>query len=90
MPGGLFYSKLWGTGCTGYGTGRQLEPGTFDDIPEGPCRGMGVSHFFTRDEIDSVFGGFFKATAVDTVVRTDTAANQRIEEFHGQFTRAAS
>lgn len=89
-PGGLFYSKLWGTGCTGYGTGRQLEPGTFDDIPEGPCRGMGVSHFFTREEIDSVFGGFFKATAVDTVVRTDTAANQRIEEFHGQFTRAAS
>ena len=30
-PGGLFYSKLWGTGCTGYGLGRQLEPGTYDD-----------------------------------------------------------
>jgi len=89
-PGGLFYSKLWGTHCTGYGTGRELEPGTFDDIPEGPCRGMGVSHFFTRAEVDTVFGGLFEATAIDTVNRSDVAANQQIEEFHCQFRRAGS
>lgn len=88
-PGGLFYSKLWGTGCTGYGLGRQLEPGTYDDIPEGPCRGMGVSHFFTREEVDAVFGPWFDAKAIDTVQRTDVAAHQRIEEFHCQFARAA-
>ena len=88
-PGALFYSKLWGTGCTGCGQGRQLEPGTYDDIPEGPCKGMGVSHFFTREEIAPLFGTWFDAMAIDTVQRTDTAANQRIEEFHCQFKRAA-
>ena len=88
-PGEVFYSKLWGTGCTGYGQGRQLEPGTYDDIPEGPCKGMGVSHFFTREEIAPLFGTWFDAMAIDTVQRTDTAANQRIEEFHCQFKRAA-
>ncbi len=88
-PGGLFYSKLWGTGCTGYGQGRQLEPGTYDDIPEGPCKGMGISHFFTREEIAPLFGDWFEANAIDTVQRTDMAANQRIEEFHCQFRRAA-
>lgn len=88
-PGALFYSKLWGTGCTGYGLGRQLEPGTYDDIAEGPCKGMGVSHFFTREEIAPLFGKWFDAKAIDTVQRTDMAANQRIEEFHCQFQRAA-
>jgi ubiquinone/menaquinone biosynthesis C-methylase UbiE len=86
-PGGLFYSKLWGTESTGFGQGRQLETGTFDDIPEGPCRQMGVSHFFTREEIDAVFGNFFSVTAIDRVVRSDVGANQQIEEFHCQFTR---
>lgn len=88
-PGALFYSKLWGTGCTGYGTGRQLEPGTYDDIPEGPCKSMGVSHFFTREEIAPMFGAWFDAKAIDSVQRTDVVANQRIEEFHCQFIRTA-
>ncbi|WP_265258821.1 class I SAM-dependent methyltransferase [Verminephrobacter aporrectodeae] len=86
-PGALFYSKLWGTNCTGHGLGRQLEPGTFDEIPEGPCRGMGVSHFFTRAEIDVLFGEFFGITAIDRILRSDIAANQQIEEFHCQFIR---
>lgn len=88
-PSALLYSKLWGTGCTGYGLGRQLEPGTYDDIPEGPCKGMGVSHFFTQEEIAPLFSQWFDATAIDIVQRTDVAADQRIEEFHCQFKRGA-
>lgn len=84
-PGGLFYTKLWGTNTTGYGTGRQLEPSTFDAIACGPCCNMGVSHFFTREEIDQLFGRFFTPLAIDTVSRSDVAANQHIEEFHCQF-----
>ena len=88
-PGALFYSKLWGTGCSGYGLGRKLEPGTFDDIPEGPCKGMGISHFFAQEEILPVFGTWFEAKAIDVVQRTDVTANQQVEEFHCQFIRAA-
>lgn len=87
-PGGLFYSKQWGTSCTGYGTGRQIEPGTFDDIASGPCAQMGVSHFFTREEIHDMFGWFLMPVAVDLVVRSDIAANQMIEEYHCQFKKA--
>ena len=86
-PGGLFYSKLWGRATTGFGQGTELEPGTFDAVPEGPCANMGVSHFFDRAEIDAVFGARFQPLAIDTIHRTDVAAGQHIEEFHCQFTR---
>lgn len=84
-PGGLFYCKLWGTNTTGFGQGLLIEQGTYDAIPEGPCKQMGVSHFFTREEIESVFGRHFRPTAIDVVTRSDVAANQHIEEFHCQF-----
>lgn len=84
-PDGLFYSKLWGTGCTGYGEGTQIEDNTFDDIPRGPCRDMGISHFFTRKEISEVFCQYFRPLAIDTINRSDDAATQKIEEFHCQF-----
>jgi SAM-dependent methyltransferase len=84
-PGGLLYTKLWGTHTTGFGQGIEIEPGTYDAIPAGPCSNMGVTHFFTREEIDAVFGKFFQPIAVDRVLRDDSAAAQQIEEFHCQF-----
>lgn len=87
-PGGLFYTKVWGRNTTGYGLGRELEDGTYDDIPEGPCRQMGVSHFFSRPEIDEVFGPFFRPVAIDVIQRSDTAAGQDIQEFHAQFAKS--
>ena len=86
-PGGLFYCKLWGTNSTGFGQGLLIEPGTYDAIPEGPCKQMGVSHFFTLAEIKSVFGRYFQPTALDTVSRSDVVAHQHIEEFHCQFVK---
>ncbi len=89
-PGGLFYAKLWGTRCTGYGTGNELEPGTFDNIPSGPCAHMGVSHFFTRKGVDALFCKYFDTIAIDTIFRTDVSAKQDIEELHCQFKKAAA
>lgn len=87
-PGGLFYAKLWGANTTGFGEGKKLESATFDDITSGPCCNMGVSHFFTRAEIERLFGRFFKPLAIDVISRSDAAANQQIEEFHCQFKKA--
>lgn len=87
-PGGLFYTKLWGPDTTGFGSGKELEPGTFDAIPHGPCGNMGVTHFFSRDEIDRVFGSRFSPLAIDRVFRSDAAANQQLEEFQCQFRKA--
>jgi SAM-dependent methyltransferase len=85
-PGGLFYSKLWGRNCTGYGQGREIEPGTYDDIPAGPCQDMGVSHFFDRAEIDRVFSRFSVRT-VDVLTRTESVKNLVTEEYLCQFER---
>jgi SAM-dependent methyltransferase len=89
-PGGLFYSKLWGTRCTGFGSGTKLEEGTYDAIATGPCAHMGVSHFFTRSEIDALFSRWFDPIAIDTIQRSDAAAGQHIEEFHCQFRKKAA
>ena len=80
-PGGRFYTKLWGRNTSGYGLGTELEPGTYDDIPVGPCRGMGVSHFFDREEIARMFSDF-DVTAIDVITRTDrTVGDLHIEEY---------
>ena len=34
-PGGRFFSKVWGTKCTGFGKGKELEKYTYDEIPTG-------------------------------------------------------
>lgn len=88
-PGGLFYTKLWGTNTTGFGAGSLVEPATFNDIPSGPCSDMGVSHFFNKAEIETLFSQFFIPLAIDVVSRSDTSAQQHIEEFHCQFRKPA-
>lgn len=87
-PGGFFYSKVLGTNTTGFGTGTQLEPGTFDNIACGPFSNMRVAHFFEREEIVRMFGQFFTPVAIDIISRTDQMMNQHFEEFHCQFKKA--
>jgi SAM-dependent methyltransferase len=79
-PGGRLYTKVWGRKTTGYGQGREIEPGTYDAIPAGPCQDMGVSHFFDRDEIAWVFSRF-EVKALDVMTRTDSAKGHLIEEY---------
>ncbi len=89
-PSGLMYSKLWGTQTSGYGEGIALESATFDAIPHGPCANMGVTHFFTQESVQEVFGVHFEPLAIDRVLRDDMAAAQHIEEFHCQFRKPSS
>lgn len=84
-PGGRFYSKLWGRNTSGYGKGREVEPGTYDNIPFGPCCNMGLSHFFDRKEIEKLFS-VFEIDAIDVLKRTDFIRGQdSIEEYMCQF-----
>ncbi len=89
-PGGRFYSKLWGRNTAGYGEGREIERGTYDDIASGPCCNMGVSHFFDQEEIENFFS-LFEIDAIDIISRTDSLKGPgRIEEYMCQFRKKAS
>ena len=87
-PGGRFYSKMWGTGTSGFGSGTEIEPHTFDQIPHGPCFEMGVSHFFDEAEIRHRFQNF-QIDAIDTIQRSDAVNNSQIEEIICQCRKTA-
>ncbi|MBA4067508.1 MAG: class I SAM-dependent methyltransferase [Isosphaera sp.] len=57
-PGGRVYSATFARGTYGDGMGREVEPGTFTDIPDGVFAGKGIIHLFTEDEVREVFGAF--------------------------------
>ena len=84
-PNGKFYSKLWGKKTTGFAKGKEIEKDTFDEISEGPCKNMGISHFFDSDSINSIFGKYFLIENIECVLREDTKSGVTIEEYHCQF-----
>jgi len=57
-PGGKFFSMLFKDGCWGENTGTEIERGTFNEIPEGPFKDLGVTHFTRENEIPEIFRGF--------------------------------
>jgi SAM-dependent methyltransferase len=86
-PGGRFFSKMWGTQTTGFGQGTKLQENTYTDVPGGPCRNMGVSHFFDEAEIRKRMSRF-QIEAIDRVLRSDSRSGSQIEEliFEGRKT----
>ncbi len=57
-PGGHFYSRSWGQGTEGWNHQPQLEPGTVINPSSGPCKDMGVSHFFDCLELKMLLSKF--------------------------------
>jgi len=57
-PGGWFHSASFTDRTWGYGTGRQVEPGGFTDITEGPLAGTGFALFLGRARLEELFAGF--------------------------------
>ncbi|MBC7952313.1 MAG: class I SAM-dependent methyltransferase [Rhodospirillaceae bacterium] len=57
-PGGRMLSTLMAAGSWGDRTGREVSPGTWTDIAEGPLAGGYVCHFFTEAELAQMFGRF--------------------------------
>lgn len=50
VDGGKFMTVVFTRETTGYGTGREVEPGSYDEIQEGPLQSFGIRHFFEADE----------------------------------------
>jgi SAM-dependent methyltransferase len=57
-PGGRLFSMMPAEGTWGDGLGRQIEPGTYTEIPEGPFAGLGVCHFFSLSEVRGLLSQF--------------------------------
>jgi len=49
--GGAFFTSSFTSNTWGYNTGKEVEPGSFRDIPEGPLHERGLSHFANEDEL---------------------------------------
>ena len=56
--GGYFLSLLYGKGCMSVEHGRQIEAGTFVDVPDGPCAGIGAVSIFDVRDVRRLFVDF--------------------------------
>ena len=57
-PQGKIFSMMVADGSYGDGLGKELEPGTFVEISEGPLQSKGISHFSNLEEVQRLFGRF--------------------------------
>lgn len=64
-PGGKLFSRLFARGTWGDGLGREIEPGTFTDMTEGPLAGIGRVHFSSLAEVKALFAEF-QDVAIET------------------------
>lgn len=69
-PGGRIFAMMVARGSWGDGLGREIEPGTFADITEGPLLGKGTTHFSTVEEIEELFSARFRDLEINTSSRT--------------------
>lgn len=86
--GGFFYSKMYGTGSDGYGLGEKVEDGSgnsFQNIPVGPFKNMGLGHFTDEAELAKLAGTRFEIVCIDRLTRTDAMASQNVEEYACQM-----
>jgi ubiquinone/menaquinone biosynthesis C-methylase UbiE len=72
-PEGLFLTCSFTPDCWGYGIGRQVELGTFTDIPEGPLYARGLAHFVGEKELRHLLRQFRR---VDVEREQRTLCNQ--------------
>lgn len=65
---GRLLSSVFGTGCTGFGTGEKLGHNEYRDITEGNLAGRGIVHFFEKEEIVNILEEIgFKEIVVEPV-----------------------
>lgn len=66
--GGKFFSIMVSADTPGV-KGKEIEPGTYVDIEEGPMKGRGLNHLFTLDEVRELFSRF-DSLEIDFVKRS--------------------
>tara|TARA_R110002012_G_scaffold212187_1_gene383198 strand:- start:2397 stop:3083 length:687 start_codon:yes stop_codon:yes gene_type:complete len=79
-PGGKFFGRMFGSGCSAFGQGRALDKLTWTDIPVAPFAGGGVVHFFDRDDISSRFSAFDDLD-IGKLTREESGARSVLEEW---------
>lgn len=52
--GGKFITVVFGKETTGYGTGKEIEAGTYEGITKGCLQGVGCRHFFEKSELKEI------------------------------------
>ncbi len=57
-PRGRVFSMMVAQGSYGDGLGKEIEPGTFVEITQGPLQGKGLIHFSSLREVEDLFGRF--------------------------------
>lgn len=74
--GGKLETVCFGKKTYGYGMGRTIESGTYSDIPDGPLYNRGVTHFYDKEDLESVLAeAGFKEITVDMILFTDNGKN---------------
>lgn len=70
--GGKFISVCFGKNTQGYGTGKELEPGTYSELESGMLAGRTNIHFFDKEELQKALEKVgFSEVLVDTINYTD-------------------
>ena len=75
---GLLFSKMVSIKDYSYGTGREIEENTFTDIPQGSFSNLGISHFFSLDEIEKLFKRF-RNVSVERYERTLEDRSKKVQ-----------
>ena len=83
VPGASYFAMMLATGSWGEGLGREVEPGTWRDIADGPYQGEGNTHFAAEAEIREWFSGF---AALSLEMSSRTADQRRHEVRHWVIT----
>ena len=74
--GGKFITIVFGKDTTGYGTGNEIEPGSYEGIEAGPIQGLGIRHFFDREELlDCLQQAGFTDVRIEKAFYTDNGSN---------------
>lgn len=82
-PKGLFFSRTFATGCSGEGSGPQLEgeKNTYEYLTEGPFNsGYGIFRFTEESEIPKLYGQF-RDLSWELMTRTTGNRSQVIREW---------
>ena len=69
---GKFITVVFGKETTGYGTGKEIEPGTYEGIEKGCLQRIGCRHFFEETELKEILQKIgFRNISVEFIFYSD-------------------
>ena len=72
LPEGKLFTSVFGKDTTGYGTGQEIESGTYENLREGRLQHSGKRHFFEKDELNKILLDCgFREICIDNLHYTD-------------------